>query len=188
MQPQNKKIKDFNKLGRLFKAGTVFTAFDSETTTCTPTTGRIIELGAVKFNCNGEISRYECLFNPDQEISPFIQNLTHITNKMVIDAPKIESKLPEFLDFIKDSVLIAHNAQFDINFLTAEIEKAKFINPRNRFIDTLQLSRWAYPEFEHHNLLYLAQTLEINPGHSHRALDDAITCMELFKKIINYID
>lgn len=184
MQPLNKKIRDYNKLLRLYNAGAIFTAFDTETTSCTPTTGRIIEIGAVKFTKDGIIETYSQLFNPNQIITPFIQNLTHITNEMVAECPPIESKLKEFLDFITGTILIAHNAQFDINFLSSEITKSGLLNPRNKFIDTLQFSRNTYKDFSHHNLAFLAQQLEINPGNAHRAYDDAVTCMNLFLRLL----
>jgi len=184
MQHPNKKITDFRRLYQLFQAGTVFTAFDTETTTITPTTGRIIEIGAVKFNINGEIGRWSRLFDPGQELSPFIVELTHITQDMVDSADHIESHINSFLDFIKDSILVAHNAQFDLNFLNAECNHCCLSSTKNKAIDTLELSRWRFPQLSKFKLDFLADYLKINKGSSHRALDDALTCMELFKYCI----
>lgn len=185
MQHPNKKITDFRRLYQLYDAGTVFTAIDTETSTITPTTGRIIELGAVKFNKNGIINTWNMLFDPGQELSPFIIDLTHITQEMVDSADHIESHINSFLSLIKDSVLIAHNAQFDLNFLNAECQHCGLPVTKNKVIDTLELSRWRFPTLPRHKLDYLADYLKINKGSSHRALDDAKTCMELFKICIS---
>ena len=185
MQHPNKKITDFRRLYQLYEAGTVFTAFDTETTTITPTTGRIIEIGAIRFNKDGIIKTWNRLFNPGQVLSPFIVDLTHITQDMVDSADHIETHIDFFLDFIKDSVLMAHNAQFDLNFLNAECNHCGYPVTKNKVIDTLELSRWKFPDFKRHKLDYLADTLKINKGSSHRALDDANTCMELFKYCIS---
>lgn len=188
MQHPNKKIKDFRRLYQLYEAGTVFTAFDTETSTITPTTGRIIEIGAVKFNKNGVISTWSRLFDPGQELSPFIVELTHITQEMVDSADHIESHINTFLHLIKDTVLIAHNAQFDLNFLNAECQHCKLPETRNKVIDTLELSKWRFPLLPKHKLDFLADYFKIDKGSSHRALDDAKTCMELFLKCIERED
>lgn len=180
----NKFLKDYKKLYRLYYSGKVFVAFDTETTSLSPSTGRIIEIGAVKFSKDGVIDRWTNLFNPGTSIPPFISQLTHITDSMVNNAPKIETKLREFVNFIEDSILIAHNAQFDLNFLNFECTNSGLIYPRNNVIDTLPYSRWAYPTMERHKLQFLAEALNINAGQNHRAQDDAETCMQLFERII----
>jgi len=185
MQPPNKKLTDYRRLYKLYEEGAVFTAFDTETTTITPTTGRIIEIGAVKFTKDGPISTWTNLFYPDQILSPFIINLTHITQAMVDSADPLNMHLGNFLDFIKNTILVAHNAQFDLNFLNAECLNCGFPVTHNKVIDTLQLSRERFPEFSKYKLDFLADAFKINKGSSHRALDDAKTCMEIFKLCIN---
>lgn len=183
MKHPNKILKDFKKLHLLYEQGEVFTAFDTETTAISPKYGRVLEIGAVKFNKDGIISKFQQLFNPQCEISPFITELTGIAPSDVINCPVIKDYLPDFLDFIKDTILVAHNAQFDLNFINAECELAGLNITNNKTIDTLQFSRWFYPDFEKHKLDFLAKELKINPGHSHRAYDDARVCMELFIKM-----
>ena len=181
MQHPNKKITDLRRLRKLYEDGAVFTAFDTETTGITPTNSRIIEIGAVRFTKDGILSKWSHLFFPDQILSPFIINLTHITQEMVDAADPINDHLPGFLNFIKDTVLVAHNAQFDLNFLNAECENCGLPVTKNFAVDTLQLSRCVFPEAERHKLDFLADMLGIDKGSSHRAFDDAVTCMELFK-------
>ena len=184
MQHPNKKITDLRRLRRLYEDGAVFTAFDTETTGITPTNSRIIEIGAVRFTKDGPLTKWTHLFFPDQILSTFIISLTHITQEMVDAADPINKHLPGFLNFIKDTVLVAHNAQFDLNFLNAECENCGLPVTKNHAIDTLQLSRIIFPEAERHKLDFLADFLEIDKGSSHRAMDDAITCMELFRKCL----
>lgn len=185
MQHPNKKITDFRKLRQLYEDGAVFTAFDTETTSITPTTGRIIEIGAVKFNKDGIISTWNHLFNPDQILSPFIIELTHITQEMVDAEDFIGDHINSFLEFIKDTILVAHNAQFDLNFLNAECNFCGFPVTHNKSIDTLQLSRLILTEAKKHKLDYLADYYKINKGSSHRAQDDANTCKEIFELCIS---
>ena len=180
MQHPNRKITDLRRLRRLYEDGAVFTAFDTETTGITPTTSRIIEIGAVRFTKDGVLSKWTHLFDPDQILSPFIIDLTHITQQMVDAEEPINKHLPGFLRFIQDTILVAHNAQFDLNFLNAECENCGWPVTKNYAVDTLQLSRIVYPEAQHHKLDFLADYLGIDKGKSHRAMDDAITCMELF--------
>ena len=184
MQHPNKKITDLRRLRRLYEDGAVFTAFDTETTGITPTNSRIIEIGAVRFTKDGILSKWTQLFDPDQILSPFIIGLTHITQEMVDASDPIEKHLPSFINFIKDTILVAHNAQFDLNFLNAECENCRLPVTRNYAVDTLQLSRIIFPETPSHKLDSLADYFKIDKGSSHRAFDDAVTCMELFKKCV----
>ena len=180
MRHPNKNISDIKRLCRLYNEGTVFTSFDTETSSITPTTGRIIEIGAVKFTKNEIISSWNMIFNPHQILSPFITNLTHITQKMVDESDEIDLHLKDFINFTENSIIVAHNAQFDMNFLNSECEKCSLPPVKNKVADTLKLSRLLFPNFASHKLDFLADQFMIDKGSSHRALDDAKTCMELF--------
>ena len=184
MQHPNKKITDLRRLHKLYEEGAVFTAFDTETSGISPKNSRIIEIGAVRFTKDGIISKWSKLFDPDQILSPFIINLTHITQEMVDASDPINMHIRNFLSFLDTSIIVAHNAQFDLNFLNAECENCGLPVTKNQAVDTLQLSRILIPEAEYHKLDFLADFLGIDKGSSHRALDDAITCMELFKKCL----
>ncbi|MBR1640424.1 MAG: 3'-5' exonuclease [Treponema sp.] len=179
---QNRKLSEYKKLYRLYEAGTVFTAFDTETTGLRPIDSTIIEIGAIKFDKNGEISQWSSLFNPGTSIPLQISQITHITNQMIDGKPAISELLPDFLTFLGDSVIVAHNAQFDIDFLNSECARNGIKRTNNSFIDTLQFSRAVFPNLPHHRLDFLADYFNIDKGSSHRALDDARTCMNLFKK------
>jgi len=184
MQHLNRIIQDYKKLLRLYNSGVVITAFDTETTGISPKDSTIIEIGAVKFNKDGIISEFNRLINPHTLIPPFITELTHITNSMVSDKSDIKVILPEFIDFIGNSILMGHNVQFDLNFINSECEKNNLKYVKNNALDTLRISRWAYPKAGKHKLDFLADALKINKGNSHRAFDDAVTCKELFLRIL----
>ena len=119
MRHPNKNISDIKRLCKLYNEGAVFTAFDTETSSITPSTGRIIEIGAVRFTKDEIISSWNMIFNPHQILSPFIVNLTHISQKMVDESDVIDLHLKDFIEFTKNSIIVAHNAQFDMNFLNS---------------------------------------------------------------------
>lgn len=180
MRHPNKNISDIKRLCKLYNEGAVFTAFDTETSSITPSTGRIIEIGAVRFTKNKIISSWNMIFNPHQILSPFIANLTHISQKMVDESDVIDLHLKDFIEFTENSIIVAHNAQFDMNFLNSECEKCCLPPVKNKVADTLKLSRLLFSDFASHKLDFLANQFMIDKGSSHRALDDAKTCMELF--------
>lgn len=180
MRHPNKNISDIKRLCKLYNEGAVFTAFDTETSSITPSTGRIIEIGAVRFTKNKIISSWNMIFNPHQTLSPFIVNLTHISQQMVDESDVIDLHLKDFIEFTENSIIVAHNAQFDMNFLNSECEKCSLPPVKNKVADTLKLSRLLFSDFASHKLDFLANQFMIDKGSSHRALDDAKTCMELF--------
>ena len=179
---QNKRLCNYKKLYQLYEAGTVFCAFDTETTGLRPFDSTIIEIGAIKFDRNGELSTWTGLFNPGVPLPYQITKITHITDQMLCDKPPLSNQLDSFLEFLGDSVIVAHNAQFDIDFLNSECAKNGKKRTTNNFIDTLQFSRIIFSELKSHRLEYLADYFKIDKGSAHRALDDARTCMHLFKK------
>ena len=113
------------------------------------------------------------------------QQVSHITDDMVRDAPKIVSVLPEFLRFAEGCILVAHNALFDIKFTDEELKRCGLLTLTHQAIDTLSLSRWAYPANGHWKLQYLAEQFKIEVKAAHRACDDAHVCMEVFLRCIH---
>ena len=182
--PQNKLFRDFRKLNRLIEDGSVFTAFDTETTGLHPVYNRIIEIGAVKFDKNGVIGTFSQLVNPQTVISPQITKICHIDNLMVDSCPTIQDILPKFLEFIHNTILIAHNANFDVNFVNTELERCGMGNLPNHIVDTLELSKWAYPRLGKYSQPFLAAALQIDVKNAHRADDDALVCKNIFLRCI----
>lgn len=182
--PQTKRITDYKRLYRLLQSGAVFCAFDTETTGLLSKQDRVIELGAVKFDKNGVIDSFNSLINPEIPLPAVCQQVSHITDAMVRDAPKVADVLPDFLRFADGCILVAHNALFDIKFVDEELKRSGLLPLRHQAIDTLNLSRWAYPKNGHWKLQFLAEQFHIQVKAAHRASDDARVCMEIFLRCI----
>ena len=149
-----------------------FIVFDIETTGLSALNCKITEIGAVKIK-NGEIlERYNTFVNPECPIPEEITKLTSITDEMVADARTIDEVLPEFLAFVGDRLMIAHNADFDTSFIrvAAKTLEIPFSNP---YLDTVGLSRFLNPELKSHKLNLLAEHYKLGDFHHHRACDDA---------------
>lgn len=160
-----------------------YIAFDIETTGLDPMYDEIIEIGAIKIEDGKEIETFSTLIKPEYEIDEFITELTGITNEMVMDAPKINEVLPKFMDFIKDSVILGHNVNFDINFIYDNLINEDMHPITNDFVDTLRLSRRLLPELKHHRLSDLANYYNIDTTGSHRSLTDVRITIDIFKNL-----
>ncbi len=186
-------FSNYKRLADEFYSGRTFVAFDTETTGLKASDDYVIELGAVKFNCEGLIGEpFNVLIKPPVSIPPFITELTHISDFMVKDAPSMKDVIPDFLKYVctKQTCLVAHNAPFDVKFMNSELVRAGYPELTNLTFDTLKLARWAYPELATmgetgpYKLQNLASRFKIDVKSAHRASDDARVCMELFKKIV----
>jgi len=162
-------------------------AFDLETTGLYPEKGdMIIEIAAVPIIDDEIITNnvFESLVNPDKKIPPHITSINHITDEMVNEAKTIEEVLPEFLDYIQDYPLVAHNAPFDVGFLRYFIKTLGLIDIKNQIIDTLALSKELFTQKTYHNLDAVLNRLGIPQKckERHRALEDAyLTASALIK-------
>jgi len=177
-------LTQYKKLYRLLESGTVFCAFDTETTGLASSYDRVIELGAVKFTRDGVLDTFSELFNPGMPLPDVCKTVSHITDDMVKDCPPIKDRLDAFKSFSQGTVLIAHNAQFDVKFINAELARVEKDCLDNEVIDTLALSRWSYPENGTWKLQSLAHQFNIDVHAAHRACDDARVCMEVFLRCI----
>ena len=176
----------------------VYCVLDLETTGISFRTEKITEVGIIKIK-NGEvIDEFECFVNPEKPIPPEVVEVTHITDDMVKDAETIDKVIPKIIDFIGDSILVAHNADFDIGFLKYNFAEYGY-SLENTYIDTLRLSKVIFPEFKKYKLGIIASNLNIEVEVAHRALDDVKTLVAIFNimlekikekggKIINDID
>lgn len=164
---------------------TDYVVFDFETTGAKCPPCRVTEIGAYRIS-NGEIGdSFHSLLNPEGPIPSFITQLTGISDAMVADAPKFREIASEFLHFIGDSVLVAHNARFDITFLNHEVglihQGYKVANPH---LCTVLLSRRLVPHIENHKLNTVAEHFRINLENHHRALDDAQATAKIFIELL----
>ena len=158
--------------------------FDIETTGLDRTKESIIEIGAVKMK-NGEIiDRFDMFVDPEKFIPYEITKLTGITNEMVSGQPTADVAISRFKQFIGDSVLVAHNAQFDMGFIRCTATKCG-IKISNRSLDTLVLARALLTDTKKHDLATLAAYFKIDQTSHHRADDDAYVCGQIFENLLN---
>ena len=158
-----------------------FVAFDIETTGLSPLNSEIIEIGAVRIEDGKVTETFDELIDPGFAISEFTTGLTGITNEMLKGKRNLDEVLPDFLKFIGDSTLIAHNAPFDCGFISYACMKRN-ITFKNSSIDTLVMSRCMDPEHKKYSLDAVAGRYKIDMGSHHRADDDANTCAQIFMK------
>ena len=160
-----------------------FVVFDIETTGFSPVSNRIIEIGAVKV-VNGEIAdKFSTFVNPQVPIPYHIEKLTGINDSMVMDAPMIEEVLPQFMEFCKDAVMVAHNASFDMSFIKENVMRQQ-LNKTFTYADTLGIARVLFPNQAKHTLDAVCKTMGISLENHHRAVDDAGATAEIFVKMI----
>ena len=157
--------------------------FDIETTGFSPVNNRIIEIGAVKVSAGQITDRFSAFVNPDVPIPFEIEKLTGINDSMVMDAPFIETVLPQFLEFCKDAVLVAHNAGFDMSFIK-ENALRQGISRKFTYVDTVGMARILLPHQAKHTLDAVAKTMGVSLENHHRAVDDAEATAEIFVKFI----
>lgn len=164
---------------------TDFVVFDLETTGAKTPPCRITEIGAYRI-VNGRIAgEYQTLVNPETPIPAFITSLTGISNAMVRNAPRFGDIAPDFMDFIGDSVLVAHNAHFDMRFLNHEIGRIhRDYRVGNPHLCTVQLSRKLLPDLANHRLHTVAEHYSIRIKNRHRALDDAFATARIFEDFL----
>lgn len=158
---------------------TTFVVLDIETTGASPKVGAgITEIGAVKVRGGEVIGIFESLINPRESIPTYISALTGITDDMVLGAPPIEMVIPSLLEFLgheDETVVVAHNAPFDLGFLKAAAQTHEYSWPKYQVLDTVKLARHLLTRDEVYDckLSTLAQFFETPIQPTHRALDDA---------------
>ena len=157
--------------------------FDLETTGLSPVRNRIIEIGAVKVE-NGQVKdRFSTFVNPKVPIPFRIENLTHISDEMVKDAPEEEEALKRFMEFSKGCYLVGHNAGFDISFVNEGLKRIGYGHEPFTYADTLQLSRVLLPQLTRYGLDFVARELDVVLDNHHRAVDDAECTAMIFLKL-----
>ena len=165
---------------------TTYCVLDLETTGFSFRTEKITEIGIMKIK-NGELlDEFSCFVNPEKPIPQRVVEVTNITDDMVKDAETIEQVFPKMMDFIGDSVLVAHNADFDIGFLKYNAKELGYTLD-NTYLDTLRLSKELFPDFKKYKLGIIAENLGIKVEVAHRALDDVDTTVKVFNVMIDML-
>ena len=163
-----------------------YIVFDIETTGFSSIRDRIIEIGAVKVENGQIVDKFSTFVNPERPIPFEITNLTSITDEMVLDAPTIEVVLPQFLEFIGEGALVAHNAGFDVGFIE---QNCRVLGLEQEFtaVDTVALARVLLPTLSKYKLNLVAKALGISLENHHRAVDDAGATAEIFVKFVEML-
>jgi DNA polymerase III epsilon subunit family exonuclease len=149
---------------------------------------RIIEIGAYRVRGGEVLDEFETLVNPETSVPKFLANLTGISDEMLTSAPRFADIARAFLDFIGDSVLVAHNANFDLPLLNREINRV-FAGHRlrNAHLCTVDLARRLVPQLESHRLDSVAAHFQVGIPRRHRAADDALATARVFLRLLDYL-
>lgn len=164
-----------------------FIAFDLETTGTVPGVDQIVEIGAVRFDRGEIVDMFVTFVDPLRPIPPGATAVNGITDEMVKGQALIESVLPSFADYCGDDPLVAHNAPFDAQFLTADIKKHEAPAPRGIILDTLPIARKVLPGLPNYKLATLVQHLKVPASEYHRAQADATSCGLVFSFLIGKV-
>lgn len=165
---------------------TTYCVLDLETTGFSATTEKITEVGIMKVK-NGELlDQFSCFVNPEKHIPQRVTEVTNITDDMVKDAETIDVVFPKILDFIKDSVLVAHNAPFDMGFLKQNAKNLGY-DFDFTYLDTLSLAKDLFPDYKKYKLGKIAENLGIKVEVAHRALDDVDTTVKVFNVMMDLL-
>ncbi len=163
-----------------------FVVFDIETTGFSPLTCQIIEIGAVRVEKGVITDRYSTFVNPKVPIPYRIEQLTSINDSMVMDAPEIQTVLPQFLDFCKGAVMVAHNADFDMSFIIENC-KRQGLPDEFTYVDTVGMARFLLPALNRFKLDTVAKAVGVSLAHHHRAVDDAACTADIFVKFVEML-
>jgi DNA polymerase III epsilon subunit family exonuclease len=165
-----------------------FVAFDTETTGCTAESGRMVEIGAVRFRSDGsEVDRFQTLINPRRSIPWAVTRIHGITDDMVRDCPCESEVLPTFISFLGDAsstILMAHNAGFDMAFVGNALARCGLSPPVHAVLDTVRLSRRRAPELPSHSLRSIVRSFGLGTTTDHRGLSDSVHLMQIFQRLV----
>lgn len=168
-------------------ADLTFVAFDVETTGLSPVAQRLVEISGVKFGpgagSTGEPAIFSRLINPECPIPREVQRIHGITDEMVREEPTFREVIPEFIEFVGDCVLMAHNAPFDVEFVRVSLARLGLPFPKNKVVDTLVMSRELLPDAPRHQLKTVVEVLGLPAGDYHRALADSVHVRDVFLKL-----
>ena len=163
-----------------------YCVLDLETTGFSFRTEKITEIGVMKVQNGKVLDEFACFVNPEKPIPQRVVEVTHITDDMVKDAQTIDKVFPKLIEFLGDSILVAHNADFDIGFLKYNAKELGY-SLDNTYIDTLRLAKDIFPDYKKYKLGAIAENLGIKVEVAHRALDDVDTTVKVFNVMLNIL-
>ena len=158
----------------------VFTFLDVETTGLSPRTSRVCEVALVAFQGNCRVGHFSSLVNPGLPIPPETSKIHGITDDMVRNSPAFPALAPRLIALLEGSVIVAHNAEFDLSFIEMEFSRAGLKLPELPVIDTLYIAR-RLGTFSNNRLGTIAKELDISAENWHRALSDVEMTRKIFE-------
>ena len=164
-----------------------FIAFDLETTGFLAGIDQIVEVGAVRFENNQPTAIFSTLINPRRSMPASASRVNGISDEMLKGKPFIEAVLPGFNEFCGSDILVAHNAPFDFQFLSADIQKFEIAAPSGVVLDTCAMARKVMPGLPNYKLGTLVDHFKIQAIEFHRAEHDAAYCGHLFAHLLEKI-
>ena len=168
---------------------TTYCVLDLETTGFYAITEKITEVGIMKVQNGKVVDEFSCFVNPEKHIPERVSEVTNITDEMVKDAETIEKVFPKILDFLgetKETVIVAHNANFDVGFLKQNAKQLGYEFDYT-YLDTLSLAKDLFPDFKKYKLGKIAENLGIKVEFAHRALDDVDTTVKVFNVMMDML-
>ena len=167
-------------------ANATYCVLDLETTGFSFRTEKITEIGIMKVKNGKVLDEFSCFVNPEKPIPQRVVEVTNITDDMVKDAETIDKVFPKMMEFIGDSILVAHNADFDIGFLKYNAKELGY-TLNNTYLDTLRLAKELFPDYKKYKLGIIAENLGIKVEVAHRALDDVDTTVKVFNVMLDML-
>ena len=175
--------------GKKQSIDTTYCVLDLETTGFSATTEKITEIGVMKVKEGEVIDEFSCFVNPQKHIPERVTQVTNITDEMVKDAETIDKVFPKLLEFLgddKETVIVAHNANFDVGFLKQNAKVLGY-NFDYTYLDTLSLAKDLFPDYKKYKLGKIAEKLGIKVEVAHRALDDVDTTVKVFRVMVDML-
>ena len=163
----------------------VFNFIDVETTGLSPDSARVCEVALIGFKGAARVNHFSSLINPGGPIPPTASRINGITDEMVRSSPSFGDVAPKLLDLLEGSVIVAHNAPFDINFLKMELSRVGLKFPEHlQVVDTLEIARGHY-KFTNNRLGTIAGELNLSSENWHRALADVEMTRKIFEHFVS---
>lgn len=157
-----------------------YVILDVETTGLSPKSEKIIETALIRIDNGEQVSQFTSCVNPGKSLSPRIVSLTGLNDDMLKDAPAFSSIAEKVSRFIGNSVIVAHNAVFDLGFLSEELTRCN-VKHRFQYLDTVKIAKMAYPGLNNYKLETLISELNLAEKQSHRAMDDVLCTLKLYE-------
>lgn len=179
-QVQTKRNNTLSKNKNSLKFVDDYVLVDIETTGLSPINDEIIEIGAIKVKDNKVVNKYNELIKINRKLSPFITNLTGITDDMLKEGKLPNIVFNEFINFVEDDVIIGHNVNFDYGFLLNKCKKYINYNLQNDCIDTMYLAKRLLPNSINYKLGTLANYFNVSYEGAHRGLKDVEITYEVY--------